>query len=1232
MNLTPSQLSALNLASHTAIIANAGSGKTAVLVERYLKILVENPDLHPRNIVAITFTDSSARDLRKKITDALNERLKNSDEGKERVRLLEIKRQLGSAFISTIHSFCIQLLRTYPVEGNVDASFTILSSPEDQLLSEECVRSTFYDILEVAYADQDSPETLLLPVFRLFGRRKVTSLIHYFLNSRFKIIQLTKNIYSQSNEEILRSWREQVDAEIETQLLKLPDVSFFLKHINRVKKNTTQIKAEEAILAYMSAEGNVAKINSYTELLNAILTKEYSLRKALFSKNDDISEYEFFAEELAKPMIGYGGLFESYILSQNNPLSQEQYLTYCRQVLQIYERVLEEYTLQKLNYSFLDYDDVIEYALKLVQKPEIQAELIKRFSHILIDEYQDTDAAQYEIAKTLTGNFNDENRLTVVGDPKQSIYSFRNADLELYLSTIREISAVHSTNSPVVLSETFRILSHPLAFINTVSEYLFDEDADNISKFEFTPLIEGRNDSKNGMVEILLPLNVKEPQSFSQDETEEGYPEDEVNANEIQLIALKIKEITSNNSEKYFIEEKDIPSRPPHFSEIAILLRSRTHQSEIEYELRRNNIPFVTYGGKGFYSRAEIIDITNYLRFLINANDDIALVGILRSPYFGLSDIDLYRLAPERNSISNLWQRLTLYFDQDGNNTIISRAYTQLSENLQLVGRVSTQFLLQKIVEESGILGTLQSLHGGHQKIANLEKYLRFALVFSKEGYSGTFDFIERIALLMERDEMEAQAEPQTDLNAVHLMTIHNSKGLEFPIVFLPYLHTSLIKKDQRNIWSRLDKDLGIGVDLPEQSKTQPVVELLKIKVREMEIEEEKRIFYVAMTRARDHLILSASPKKKYENTRIDWVFKAIDFEPTQDDCSSVTLDTTITKYRTENDDPKTFTESIQIDIPIIRDIMESEVSEVEMDEEVVEPTFQFLLGDTNPSESIGRYSPSQILTYLECPTKYYLRYYLGLPEEEKLPYYNEPDTLAENVQGSLFGQVLHKVLERSNDFVADKFIDLSLLDDTYVSVSNDLQLSEELQKRYIDRVRADIQNVYSNIIGKQALRATEYYTELPLRSKLQTGQMLSGIIDRLFLDEDGVWNILDYKTDLRENVQKKTRYEFQMQFYAYLVSLFYNQKTVKAHILYTNSGNLLSFDFSQADFNGIGNRLENLVSEIRAQKKLKSLNEITRNLSHCPECPYFDQQKNICIADVGENKNTMDIELILNF
>lgn len=1216
--LTPAQLSALDLSAHTAIIANAGSGKTRVLVERYLKILTENSELHPRNVVAITFTDSSARDLKKKIAEKLNQLLKDLSAGTKRDRLLEIKRQLGSAYISTIHSFCIQLLRTYPVEANVDASFTILTSPEDQLLLEESVRSSFYDILKKAYADENSSEAALLPVFRLFGRRKITSLIYSFLGSRFRIRELINNLYSSSDEQILKLWNDEVQNILDNEILEKVDITFFKSFFSdSTVKGSIRQRALDALLAYQAASTNIDKLRVYPELINSFFTKECNIRAVFLIKGVG-NDYQNEAEIFTAPFIKYGELLSSYLESLNDPSRASLYLNYSRQLLKIFSFTLTDYIEQKSNYSLLDYEDVIETALRLVQIPEIQAELVKRFAHILIDEYQDTDAAQYAIAKALSGNFQSENRLTIVGDPKQSIYSFRNADLELYTETVREISAVNTKKTPVVLSETFRILSAPLAAINIISDSLFSG---------YRELIEGRNDPKQGSVELILPP-LPEKELRIPEDGESGEPEDEVSADEVELIALKIKQIVADKTGKYAINEltddKNI-NRPPRYNEIAILLRSRTHQSKLESELRKNNIPFAIYGGRGFYSSAEIIDITNYLRFLINSNDDIALAGVLRSPYFGLSDVDLYRLAPEKDSVTKLWQRLSLQITKDKH---LIRAQEQLSENLQLVGRVSTQLLLQKIITESGIFGILQALPDGDQKTANLEKYLRFALAFGKEGYSGTFDFIERMTLLMERDEMEAQAEPKQDLNAVHLMTIHNAKGLEFPIVFLPYLHSSLTQKNQRRIWNTLDKELGIAVDLPEQAKKQPVVELIRIRSKEREIEEEKRIFYVAMTRARDHLILSASGKKNFNNTRIDWVLNSLKAESA--DASSIDIQTTITRYRQVDNSSSTYTEPIQFTIPIIRKVSDIPFTpeRIELQTEVIN-TLEFLLHEVQPSESIGRYSPSQLLTFLECPTKYYLRYQLGLPEDEKLPYYNEANILAENVQGSLFGQIIHKILERSDSFINNDTVQSKLLEEVFISVCNDLHLPEQERKKYLGRVRADILNVIASPLGKEALHAKQYHSELALRSKLGSGQMLSGIIDRLFLDSEGLWNILDYKTDTRENLQKKKRYEFQLQFYAYLVSLLYSQDTVKAHVLYTHTGNTLSFTFTQKDFQQIGTKLESLVSQIREQKKTESLDLIELNLSHCPECHYFDVSRNVCIAGLGKEPAPVQTELL---
>jgi ATP-dependent helicase/nuclease subunit A len=1225
VQLTPSQQSALDLQRHTAIIANAGSGKTRVLVERYLKILESDHDLHPRNIAAITFTDASARDLKKKITEAVLQRL-NDSTGEEGKRLLEIRQQLPGAAISTIHSFCIQLLRTYPVEANVDASFTILASPEDQLLREECVQSTFYRILKSAYANEHSAEAKLLPAFRLFGRRRIASLIHSFLLSRFRVKNLIDSFYKNDNAAILSFWNEQIDSVIQHEILPTIDISFFTRLLDeKTKMGIKRQEAEEAVEIYSTARSDFDKLRGYAQLIDAFYTDKIVLNGNLFYPETK-EKYNDEAEAAAAPYVKYKNFTNSTIELHDQANADELYLEYCRQLLEIYERSVHYYSEQKIHYSFLDYDDVIEKAMQLVQDPDVSPELVRRYAHILIDEYQDTDAAQYEIVRALTGKFQEENRLTIVGDPKQSIYSFRNADLDLYFKTNLEISSAHEDNKPVILSETFRMLAHPLAFINRVSEHLFPNDPAHGSEYTFTPLVEGRNNEKTGTVEFILPPKDDKPlahfiEENSDDEEEIDY--DPVSASEVELIARKIQQIIADPSGEYRIPKGE-KLEPARYNDIAILLRSRTHQSELESALRAKDIPFVTYGGTGFYSQPEIIDITNYLRFLVNPNDDIALAGVLRSPYFAFSDVDLYRLVQERSSISNLWQKLTPSIDSS---EYFLPAYNQLSENLQLVGRVSTQFLLQKIIRESGILGILQSLPDREQKIANLEKFQRFALATGSEGYSGTFDFIERISLLMERDEAEAQAEPQSDLNAVHIMTIHNAKGLEFPIVFLPYLHSRLRVYDARKVWNTLDKELGIGIGLPDQTFKQPIVELIKLRRNDKDDDEEKRIFYVAMTRARDHLVLSASHQNNYTKTRMGWVLESLGEDPQKyQPPAFIPLTTEIDRYRI--DEPITTT-SVQFHIPVYKDI--PEVKEVKSTDDTAKAKVHFLLKDIEPSETIGRYSPSQLLTFLECETKYYLRYQLGLPEESRLPYFNEADILAENVQGSLFGQILHKVLERADQFFFGDVYDEKLLDDVFHSVANEVHLTESERAAYHKRLLPDMQNIFTSPIGRQALQAKSYHTELSLRAKLSGGQILSGIIDRLYCDESGLWNILDYKTDTRENKEKKKRYEFQMKFYAYLVSLMYSQDRVNTHVLYTHSGNTISFNFTKKHFSEIGAQLQSLVAKIKLQKKMSSLDEPARNLSHCPECSYFDQAGNICIAGAGNAPIALQTELFFS-
>ncbi|MEI8134943.1 MAG: UvrD-helicase domain-containing protein [bacterium] len=1210
--LTPSQEKALDLTKHSAVVANAGSGKTHVLVERYLKILSSDKNIHPRNIAAITFTDASARDLRQKISATIQKRLDEASEQADREHLLDLQRRLSGANISTIHAFCIQLLKTYPGEANVDASFAILPNPEDQLLREQCIQSTLYRILQTAYDEPESATAQLLPILRLLGRSKVTSLIHTFLNARLRTKNLIQSLYALPDDEILGCWDEYILEFLQNQIRGDVDLLFFrdlLTHTTANANNKT--KAEEAILSFNSSNTPLELIKAYKALKETFFTQKSELRRNLF-KDDEVNVAH--QNQVQSFLSKYKQLENIlYVVTSDDRPDPKIYLAYTRQLLRIHETALDEYTAQKNNYSVLDHDDVIERTLALVKIPEVRSELNNRFSHILIDEYQDTDASQYEIAKALSGDLKTNTILTVVGDPKQAIYSFRNADIELYRKTVEEIIATDPAHNPIPLSETFRMLPQVLSFINIVSEKLFTNTGAK-SDIEFTSLIEARPDSVEGSVEIMIPTT-EVSDSESAGESEENKSSKLDLSFEVEMIARKIGAIIGSQLERYQVLEKNV-SRSVEYRDIAILLRERTHQSEIESALRRNNIPFIIYSGRGFYSQPEILDLLNYLRFLINTKDDLALAATLRSPYFTLNDLDLYRLAPEPGSVTSLWQRLSLNYGDDETGVLV-HAYRRLSEDLQLVGRINTPQLLQRIIHDSGMMGILSAQSGSEQKIANIEKFTRLARGFGSEGYSGTFDFVERMSILSERDDMEAQAEQKQSGNSVHLMTIHNAKGLEFPIVFLPYLHNKQVSPRADSVSVILDKELGVGLKLPNQDPNHAVFELIKIRNKQTELAEAKRLFYVAMTRARDHLILSASNIKDYSKSKLGWVLDPLSTNTISAEVpNEIIYPTTITRY---SEAGGYVSSTIDVVIPVIREL-EALPLQVHKDIESEGDTEQqFLLRDIAPSESVGRYSPSQILTYLECPTKYFLRYQLGLPEESRLPYFNEADVQAEHVHGSVFGQLLHKLMERASQFYSEGIFDKSAFDVLFAETYQAMHLPKSLEVEYKRKILEDTSTILRSPVAIKSLQATHAQTEFPLRSKLASGQILSGIIDRLFKDDDGIWNILDYKTDRFENIGKKKRYEFQMKFYAYLVGAQHNSPTVKAHILYTHTGKSIEFIFEKKDFLEMESQLKKLVSEILDLKGASSLGEIKRELSHCSECPYFETEEQMCYAGLGD-------------
>ncbi|MCX8011403.1 MAG: UvrD-helicase domain-containing protein, partial [Ignavibacteria bacterium] len=379
--------------------------------------------------------------------------------------------------------------------------------------------------------------------------------------------------------------------------------------------------------------------------------------------------------------------------------------------------------------------------------------------------------------------------LFIVGDEKQSIYGFRDADLKVFSDAKKRIQSSNKKQSHfsfgeellelneneskgiITLPENYRILPNILAFVNHLFNSLFIP-TENIGEnnfenaVEYNELIYGREVEDSGKIELLL---IDESQQIS----------------EAEIIAQKIIELI-NNKTKIYKKKKDREELTElEFCDIGILFRERKDFKDFEREFAKRKIPYVISGGKGYFQTEEITDWINYFKFLNNPNDDIAFLSILRSPFFSISDEDLFKISSIKVQ-SSFYDKFTSFVYENPNEEILFDVYNKLSKHLEIAGRVSLPILIQMILTSTCYEGNILEEERQNQISANIEKLLDHAREFEALGFSDLFDFVEYLKTNWEDVEDVSEAQINESLNSVSLITIHQAKGLEFPLVIIP--------------------------------------------------------------------------------------------------------------------------------------------------------------------------------------------------------------------------------------------------------------------------------------------------------------------------------------------------------------------------------------------------------------------------------------------------------------
>ena len=1149
MNRTPNQQRASNISQHICVTAGAGSGKTTVLVDRYLKILQDilQDDVTPRDIVAITFTEKAAAEMKGRVI----ENLKGATDLENREQCLE---EMNIAPISTIHAFCSRILREFPFQAGVPANFGVLRGIDQTLLLRHTIKNTLQDI---ATNTKDEHHTELHCSLQRYGnRQKLTELFSTMVEKRDAVKAIISQTYRKQNNEMLYEfWNQQITDKWINYLFPVLDIA---KGKNAAEVNVLSLKLKANV---NPVEGHILR----RKIAELITTKSGSIAKTDFiGRGVDISGFDYeikFLESAAE------NIKSATPLTEENDETDDQFLiSTTDHLLTLYHRILNDYQNNKLSQGKLDFEDLQLKTRDLLKSNDnIRQKLVERYKYYMVDEYQDTNELQYELVMLLTNDLHDAN-LFIVGDPKQSIFGFRGADVRVFEKTKQKIDGVGEN---IQLQENFRSLRDTVGFVNYFFKRLMGDGTENEFEVQFEPLTQARASNGNGAVEILLGQKGDEP------------------INEYTLIAQHIKKMITNNEEIWVQDTGDDEfSKPIEYGDISILIRSRRHLPEIEHALLSAGIPYLTTGGVGFYQRQEIYDIWNYLSFL-NApqENDTALIGILRSPAFGISDTELYKIS--RQNEDSFWKKVQKYLSPSEH---LTKAIVTLKHHMQIAHRMSINQLILTIVNETGMIGTLKLGEQGQQKWANYQKLLELARNFDGDEDQQTLThFIDFLDILITEEPREGQAPIEDSSGAVQIMTIHSAKGKQFPVVILP----SLNRQGQYGREPFIDDELGIGFSphKPEENytKTAPeIVSLMKDHASAKDEAEKKRLFYVGATRARDRLILSGS-LNEYGNPEnmLKWLDEYLGIG---EDADSISLPVTVEVYLNEN----TMSQSFQLQIPIIRQLYDTDDTDKVSHDTTPVDFPQLPFSPPKSSDFGGSFSVLELANYARCPLRYQLEHVLRIPPLEE----GQSDW-DETEMDTLIRRVLAQIKHTSD------------LDNPERLITNTLRNFPDIRQSSIKSdvigvIRTHINNFRNTELAQTLVSTSDSYTNHQIHANIN-GHIISGRIDRLYRDQVGGWQGLNYITFKGRDLEY---YKPEVELYSLLLSKVYpNEPLVTINYIFTEQSAYEKMCFSSTDL------LE--ISE-KWQQKIISLQQgnYKKNLEHCCSCPYADSQGNCIVTE----------------
>lgn len=1174
------------------VSAAAGSGKTAVLVERIIKRLTDGE--HPADVdrlLIVTFTEAAAAEMKERIGAAIEKKLENrrGDTHLERQATL-----IHSAQITTIHSFCLSVIRDHFHVTGIDPGFRVAEEGELKLLKQDVME----ELLEQRYADGNEE---FLDFVERFGTGRNDKKIEGII---LKLYEYSRS-YPQPERWLEKCVEAYRSPELEEAAKKR--VLILMADIRRVLERGIKL-CETPDGPYMYADmlesdlqelEKIEKEESF-EAMYALVTE--IKWKRLSAKRDDAVSPE--KKEKVKKLR-----------NQAKALMDDIKSSYFYAPCEVWKKDMQDagtsmetlaglvsdfaaaFAEKKQQRSMIDFNDMEQFALailteeidgKLVPSP-VAAEYQEQFEEVMIDEYQDSNLVQETILTSVSRVSKGEHNIFMVGDMKQSIYSFRLSRPQLFMEKYAAYSLDGGSEQRIDLHKNFRSRPEVLDSVNYIFRQImkkelggieYDDSAALYPGAEFPPYPE--KDGGAGKTELLL-LDEEELEGADKKEAE------------ARMIAERIRTMIRDGR---VFDKTTGEYRQVHYRDIVILTRSiRGWAETFARVLGEEGIPAYSVSREGYFETYEVSVLLDYLKILDNARQDLPLAAVLTSPFCGL---DTREMADIRAAFPNVpfYEAVFSYARGNGDGMQeeqkssladerkdalrrkLSRFCRQLEDFRKRVPYTPIHELLALIIESTGYDVYITAMPGGAQRIANVEMLTERAAAFEGTSYKGLFNFVRYIEQLKKYDVDYGEAgimDEQAD--TVRIMSVHKSKGLEFPVVFAAGLGKQFNTQDTKGS-VLLHPEWGVGLDTVDLKRRTKAPAFLKKMIREEtaleNLAEEMRVLYVALTRAKEKLIMTGTVKASAlpgqegagvyrtggARTCLDWIMPCIFSE----DTGEVRADAPVTVHMRggqETPEHRAYERAEAAACEVLRRWDTANVYVPELKERLDEQ-----MDYRYPYENEGRMKLK--FTVSELKKRAYLS------EEPGEEMYEEPEVVPlipsflreeETLTGASRGSAYHKLLELLDFSVS---YDENSLSREIGRLAGEGRLSEEMAEcirtedilrflgcsggeRMSDAARRDM--LYKEQPFVISMDAGELYPEDERDALLRAQEekiLVQGIIDVYFEEPDGELVVLDYKTDrVRSAAQLKEKYHAQLDYYAQALERLTGKK-VKEKIIYS--------------------------------------------------------------------------------